>query len=234
MRDIKHIIVHCAATPPGLDIGAYEIRAWHTDPNRKGGPFADIGYHYVIRRSGAIEVGRPETQVGAHAQGHNKDSIGVCLVGGVRRHNGKMVAEDNFTPDQYMALKSLVQRLTARYPGAKTIGHRDVDRRKECPSFSVRDWLVRDNVLPDGIAWNSGVDVESPRPLLSTRTVGGAAVGGAAGLTAVGEAVSEAAQQAQAGAWAFPKLYLVLGLLVLVGTGLVIYDRWRTRQRTGV
>lgn len=229
MRDITHIIVHCSATPPDMDVGRHEIDQWHRQRGWKG-----IGYHYVIRRSGAIELGRPETQIGAHAEGYNATSIGICMVGGVRRHNGKMLAEDNFTPAQYDTLKTLVQRLTVRYPGSKTIGHRDVDRRKECPSFSVRDWLVRENVLDDGIAWNSGVDAGPPQPLLSTRTVGGAAVGGAAGLAAVGEAVTEAAQQAQSGAWAFPKLYLVLGLLVLVGTGLVIYDRWRTRQRTGV
>ncbi len=50
---INLIVVHCAATPPSMNIGAAEIRKWHTD---KG--WSDIGYHYVIRRDGTQEEGR--------------------------------------------------------------------------------------------------------------------------------------------------------------------------------
>ena len=64
MRDINLLVVHCSATQAGLDVGAAEIRKWHV-----GQGWKDIGYHYVIRRSGAIEPGRPESEVGAHAQG---------------------------------------------------------------------------------------------------------------------------------------------------------------------
>ena len=53
-RDINTVVVHCAATKPSMDIGAKEIRRWHVD----GNGWADIGYHYVIRRSGCIDSGR--------------------------------------------------------------------------------------------------------------------------------------------------------------------------------
>lgn len=45
---IKKIIVHCAATPPSMDVGAAQIDAWHKERGWKG-----IGYHFVITRGGA-------------------------------------------------------------------------------------------------------------------------------------------------------------------------------------
>ena len=73
----KYIVIHCAATKPSMDIGAAEIRKWHTDPPRN---WDDIGYHYVVRRSGTIEkpmleVGRYLEIPGAHVANHNHESI---------------------------------------------------------------------------------------------------------------------------------------------------------------
>lgn len=53
MRIIDTIIVHCSATKPSMDIGVEAIRQWHMN---KG--WSDIGYHYVIRRNGVVELGR--------------------------------------------------------------------------------------------------------------------------------------------------------------------------------
>lgn len=41
-----------------------------------------IGYHYVIRRDGSIEKGRPDDMVGAHTSGQNANSLGICYEGG--------------------------------------------------------------------------------------------------------------------------------------------------------
>lgn len=135
-RTINQIIIHCAYTPPSMDVGAAEIRRWHTDPPPKGNGWNDIGYHYVIRRNGSIEKGRDESVVGAHASGHNSRSIGVCLVGGKGANGG---SDCNFTVNQWSALESVVSDLVARYPGAKVIGHRDVSA-KDCPSFDAQAW----------------------------------------------------------------------------------------------
>jgi N-acetylmuramoyl-L-alanine amidase len=72
------LVVHCAATKASMDIGAKEIRRWHKDRG-----WDDIGYHYVIRRNGDVEIGRPENAVGAHVAGKNSTSVGICLVGGI-------------------------------------------------------------------------------------------------------------------------------------------------------
>lgn len=136
MRPIDKIIIHCSDTPPLMDIGAAEIRRWHTDPQPKGNGWSDIGYHYVIRRNGKTESGRPEEIAGAHARGQNQSSIGVCMVGG-RGKGG--VAEANFTHQQWAALYGLIERLTRKYPNAEVYGHNDFSS-KTCPNFNAQEW----------------------------------------------------------------------------------------------
>ena len=101
------IIVHCSATPQNMDIGVEEIRRWHTDPKPRGKGWSDIGYHYVIRRSGVVEAGRDWKRMGAHARGHNRTSIGICLVGGNDAEDRRR-AEANYTRQQYRSLEKLI------------------------------------------------------------------------------------------------------------------------------
>lgn len=84
----KEVILHCADTPDYEEtdsrfdaIGVQEIRDWHLKRITDGEPWEDVAYHYIVRRTGAIEAGRPTSVIGAHCKGHNKDSIGVCWVG---------------------------------------------------------------------------------------------------------------------------------------------------------
>lgn len=133
-KSTEVIVIHCAATTPTQDIGAKEIRSWH----RKRG-FTDIGYHYVIRRDGSIEQGRPENVIGAHAKGFNRHSIAICMVGGV---DEDLKPQDNFTTAQYASLESLIKELKVSYPSVDIMGHCDLPRvKKACPSFSVKKWL---------------------------------------------------------------------------------------------
>lgn len=78
MREIKSIILHCSATPEGKDFTVADITRWHKERG-----FRTIGYHYVVYRDGTVHKGRPVEQIGAHCEGHNKDSIGVCYIGGL-------------------------------------------------------------------------------------------------------------------------------------------------------
>lgn len=136
MRSIDKIVIHCSATPPSMDIGAVAIDEWHRIENRWSG----IGYHKVIRRNGAVEQGRDLERVGAHAKGHNSHSIGICMVGGV---NSEGKAENNFTLHQFSALLDELIALTADYPDAVIVGHRDLPGvRKSCPCFDVSAWLA--------------------------------------------------------------------------------------------
>lgn len=142
------IVIHCAATRPSMDIGAAEIDRWH----RQVGYFC-IGYHYVIRRDGTIEKGRPDDRPGAHARGHNDYTLGICLVGGISEKGKRN--EDNFTPEQYQALYDLCETLTERYKIDEIIGHCDLPNvTKTCPNFDVHNWLA-DTDLAQSVHNNS-------------------------------------------------------------------------------
>lgn len=140
MRNITRVIIHSSATRPHIDVGAAEIRAWHTNPTSEGGRgWSDIGYHFVIRRSGAIEPGRPVYRPGAHTKGHNADSIGVCIVGGLS-HDGEPAP--CYTLRQVHSLRALIQTARHMLPGIEVIeGHRAY-AATDCPSFSVPDFVT--------------------------------------------------------------------------------------------
>ena len=82
-----------------------------------------------------MHVGRPENEVGAHCQGRNSDSIGVCYVGGLDK-SGK--PKDTRTPLQKQALARLLKQLRAKYPNAVICGHRDF-ANKACPCFDAKN-----------------------------------------------------------------------------------------------
>lgn len=144
MRTISALVIHCAATPPNMDIGAEEIRRWHTDPRPRGNGWSDIGYHAVIRRDGTLEEGRPDRRKGAHVRPRNADTLGVCLVGGV---DDRGRAEANFTPEQFARLERYIAHVRDRYGDVDIVGHRDIDPGKACPSFDVEDWLISRGLL---------------------------------------------------------------------------------------
>jgi N-acetylmuramoyl-L-alanine amidase len=116
-----------------MEIGAAEIRKWHTDPKPKGNGWSDIGYHYVIRRDGTVEEGRDMDAVGAHVKGYNEVSLGICLVGGWK-------GQFDFTRRQMDALEALVSALLLKYNKAVVRGHRSYNSKKSCPGFDVETW----------------------------------------------------------------------------------------------
>ena len=131
-RQITDIIIHCSATPEGKDYTVQDIRRWHKQQG-----WSDIGYHYVVYRNGHIEPGRDVDIAGAHCEGHNAKTIGVCYIGGVAK-DGK-TAKDTRTLTQKAALLSLLADLRQIYPHARIVGHRDYDTKgKACPSFDAK------------------------------------------------------------------------------------------------
>ena len=121
---IKYLVIHCADTPNEREVTAEEIHHWHLANGWDG-----IGYNAVIRRSGLVEMGRPNYWPGSHVRGHNSESLGVCLVG-----------RDSFTDSQWDSLFELISDWKAKYPDAEIVGHCDLDSRKTCPNFDVKKW----------------------------------------------------------------------------------------------
>ena len=131
MRDLNKIILHCSATKEGTDYSVATIRDWHV----KGRGWSDIGYHWVIRLDGSIEVGRPLEKSGAHTKGHNKDSVGVCYIGGCDA-DGK--PKDTMNPEQEKAWRMIVLSLRTLYGDLTIHGHNEF-ANKACPSFTVKE-----------------------------------------------------------------------------------------------
>jgi N-acetylmuramoyl-L-alanine amidase len=132
MRDLKRIILHCSATKEGQDFSVDTIRGWHVN----GRGWSDIGYHWVIRLDGSIEVGRPLEKSGAHTKGHNKDSVGVCYIGGCDA-DGK--PKDTMNPEQEKAWRMIVLSLRTLYGDHITIHGHNEYANKACPSFIVEE-----------------------------------------------------------------------------------------------
>ena len=122
MRRITLFIIHCSATRCGQPYSFEDCRRDHID----GRHFRDIGYHYYITRDGRVHPGRPLSLEGAHCFGHNRHSIGICYEGGL---DGKGLPADTRTPAQKAAL---------------TVGHRDLNPQKACPSFDAAKEYKKD------------------------------------------------------------------------------------------
>lgn len=128
------LVVHCSASVPDIKTDAKVIDRWH----RQRG-FLMLGYHYVIKTDGTIEKGRDEDAIGAHVEGHNARSVGICLVGGVDK-DGKSV--NNYSQDQMLSLLVVLKDLKGKYPKAQILGHRDfAGVKKDCPCWDVKAWV---------------------------------------------------------------------------------------------
>lgn len=134
MRYISEIIVHCTDTPEGRWVDVNDVDKWHKAKGWKG-----IGYHYLILLDGTIKPGRPVTEIGAHCQGHNAHSIGVCYVGG-RGTDG--TCKDTRTYAQSKSLFNLLSMLLRSYPHAHVYGHNRFSF-KSCPCFDVEAFMIQ-------------------------------------------------------------------------------------------
>lgn len=142
-RMINLIVVHCSASRVDRDFTEFDLDTCH---RRRGmnGP----GYHYYVRKNGAIKLTRPTDRIGAHARGYNANSIGVCYEGGLDKQGHPA---DTRTPWQRHSLRVLIRALLMDHPGCRVCGHRDLspDRNgngeiepeewiRQCPCFDVK------------------------------------------------------------------------------------------------
>lgn len=157
-RDITEVVVHATETYTNKDIGSIEINNIQIDLGHDG-----IGYHYVIRRDGRLQRGRPVNREGEHAivNGHDKYSIGLVMVGGINVSSGDDNPTDykssqSFTREQYTTLEKFLTSFYRKYPGGQVFGHNDVDETELDPYFDVVDYIEsvfrKQNTLDDASA----------------------------------------------------------------------------------
>ena len=138
--ETKYIVVHCSQTRPSQKIGAKEIDRWHRERG-----WLKIGYAKVIKRDGTVEQGREDEELQAHVKNYNHISTSVCVVGGAKEENWQE-GEDNFTGDQFESLKKVLEEQVIKYPEARIVGHYELDERKTCPNFNVREYLLNEDI----------------------------------------------------------------------------------------
>ena len=135
--------------------------------------FNEVGYHYVIRRSGAVEKGRQDTVVGGHVADHNTGSLGICCIVDIERATGSNVGVDNRTEAQEAATLKLVRELLAKHTAAQVVGHRDLGAT-QCPGFDVRSWWAAANARPPVMESIPARSLPSPSTPVATGPAKGA------------------------------------------------------------
>lgn len=125
------VILHCSVTPNGKRVDISEITKWH---QARG--FKTVGYHMALQPDGEVQRGRSLKEVGAHCEGENHDSIGICLIG-----------TDRFTRAQFKALRYQLESLRVTYSihDWAVYGHYQfqsaIKQGKTCPNIEINRLL---------------------------------------------------------------------------------------------
>ena len=104
-----YIILHHAAAS---NCSADDIHRIH-----KSNGWCGIGYHFYVRKDGSVYSGRPINTVGAHTEGYNSNSIGICFEGNFQKEMMQDV--------QKSVGNELIYYLKNLYPKAKVKKHSD-------------------------------------------------------------------------------------------------------------
>jgi hypothetical protein len=142
-RDVTEVVTHWSETHTNKNIGSEEINKYHLDLGLDG-----IGYHYVIRRDGSLQRGRPVNTQGQHApvNSHDLRSIGIVFVGGINVPSGTPNSENflsvqSLTRSQLNTFDHFCRSFYAVFPGGQIIGHNDIDEDEIDPGFEVINYV---------------------------------------------------------------------------------------------
>ena len=136
-REITEVIVHWTEHFNNQDVGSEEIQSVLS---RNG---AAIPYHYLIRKDGSIQRGRPTSyQGGSLNNNHHRYSIQIAFVGGINAPTGtsdykRFLSANAFTPKQVTSFQQFCAIAYSAWPGVQIMGHNDIDRTQVDPGFDV-------------------------------------------------------------------------------------------------
>jgi N-acetylmuramoyl-L-alanine amidase len=142
-RIITSIVVHASDTYTNQNIGSEELHIEHNQSGEDG-----LQYHYVIRRDGRLQRGRPLDKSGKSSvvNGHELRSIDVCLVGGLNCSTGcenpdQYRSSQSFTREQMSSLEALCEAFYRRYHGGQVFGHNEIEPLVTDPYFDVSQYV---------------------------------------------------------------------------------------------
>ncbi len=162
MRTYEYIVVHHAASydearkrvvHQSVDV----VRRYHVTPKPNGRGFNDIGYQRYIEVDGKIRLGRLDKTPGAHTEGFNARSLGVCVSG-----------HADHEPFSEPQLRSLIAQCAAwcrlySLDADRVIGHREAPRygaqpvHKSCPGKLTDMDAIRERVRAELAGSSRGV-----------------------------------------------------------------------------
>ena len=119
-RTLYGIIHHTACSVASPE----DIHRWHLANGWSG-----AGYNLYVRKDGTVYELRPIDCVGAHAQGYNSISVGVCFEGNFE--------EEEMTSAQIESGKQVIVYIRSLYGNIPFKGHRDVNNTS-CPGKNFR------------------------------------------------------------------------------------------------
>ena len=124
-------VVHHTGNPHDDDLSSTQINASHQAQG-----WTCIGYHFVVRKNGDIEVGRPHWTVGAHAFGENGHTIGIHLSGNF----DEAVPTEAQVESTAMLLAKYATDYGLPIDREHIVGHRDL-MATDCPGQNLYDTL---------------------------------------------------------------------------------------------
>ena len=137
-----------------MDASAATIHGWHKAQN-----WAGIGYHFVVRKDGTIERGRPEWAIGSHAYGENSHTIGIHVCGGFV---GGIKPTEAQIEKAAMLIGALCEKYGLPCDRQHIVGHCDL-MSTSCPGANLYA-LLEDGTLIGKANWyRNGGQVESPK-----------------------------------------------------------------------
>lgn len=149
---LKYLVIHCTATPEGMDVTPQQIIDWHTKPKPFGRGWKQVGYSKLILLGGTIYSFVDEDddefvdgwEITNGVSGINNIARHICYVGGCDPPNGRacknMNPKDTRTKEQIDAMVSFLKEFKKNYPWVEIKGHYYFSA-KACPSFDVERFL---------------------------------------------------------------------------------------------
>lgn len=134
----KRIIWHHSADP-STKKQFTKINEYHKN---RGFPLSSrgfyVGYHWLVEQDGTAVQSREERELGAHDNGENLDSIGICLAGDF---NTQLPSEA-----QTKAACTLLEQIIKRWHiSIVNVEPHRTDDMTDCPGRNLTDnWLLKE------------------------------------------------------------------------------------------
>lgn len=140
-KKLKYLVIHCTATPEGMNVRPQQIIDWHTKPKPFGRGWKQVGYSKLLLLDGYIhsfvdedrDEFVDEWEITNGVSGINIIARHICYVGGCDK---EMKPKDTRTAEQIDAMVLYLKEFKKEYPWVEIYGHYYF-AAKACPSFDV-------------------------------------------------------------------------------------------------